>query len=90
MAAYSRSQIVDTLDRFHQRATYGAVAALCGKSPRSVMQGLPRNWRHSWVVNQSSGEPTDYHELMRHPSLFERDRILVTPDELAAWLRDPR
>lgn len=54
------------------------------------MQGMPRNWRHSWVVNQSSGEPTDYHELMRHPSLFERDRILVTPDELAAWLRDPR
>ena len=82
--------IVDLLDRFHQRATYGAVAGVVGKVPRSVMQGLPKNWRHSWVVNQEDGEPSEYHFLQKHPALHERTAVLSSTDDLSAWLANPQ
>ena len=53
-------QILDELDAARQRATYGAVAAVVGASPRALMAGRERNQRHSWVVNLKSGLPTDY------------------------------
>jgi hypothetical protein len=87
---FSLPTIVDRLNEFHQRATYGAVAALVGKTPRNVMQGLKKGWRYSWVVNQETGEPSEYHELQKHPQLFARDTILATPEALAAWLADPK
>jgi len=90
MTARTRDTIVELLDRFHQRATYGALAGVLGKAPRSVMQGLPRNRRPSWVVNQDSGEPSEYHKLQQHPALKERDSVLMSPAELTAWLDDPR
>lgn len=86
---HSVRAIVELLDRYHQRATYGAVAGLVRTSPRSVMQGRKRDWLHSWVVNQSDGLPSEYHELQIHPKLRERERILVTPDELREWLASP-
>jgi hypothetical protein len=52
--------ILELLQQHHQRATYGAVAALLGRTPRTVMQGCPRNWLHSWVVNQDTGRPSEY------------------------------
>jgi hypothetical protein len=87
---HSVKSIVAALDQFHQRATYGAVAGLLGKVPRSVMQGYPKDWRHSWVVNQRDGEPSQYPALKKHPALHERGHILSTPEELAAWLANPR
>jgi hypothetical protein len=87
---FTLKSIVQLLDEYHQRATYGAVGALLGKAPRSVMQGLPRDWKHSWVVNQSDGEPSEYPSLKKHPSLHERPRILPTAEELAAWLANPQ
>ena len=81
--------IIDLLDKHHQRATYGAVAGLLGAVPRWVMRGYPRDWRHSWVVNESTGEPTNYPAAKKHPSLTERERILDTPQKLAEWLANP-
>jgi len=86
---YSVTSIVEQLNRYHQRATYKAVAGLVRKVPRSVMQGSPRDWKHSWVVNQEDGEPSEYPQLKKHPSLHERSRILYTPEELAEWLSNP-
>lgn len=79
--------VLDVLERHRQRATYGAVAELLGKTPRSLMQGLPKNWRNSFVVNQASGEPSEYHDLQKHPALREPETILSTPQELATFLR---
>lgn len=90
MAQHSLEQIVDRLNEFHQRATYGAVAALVRRTPRNVMQGAKRSWRYSWVVAQDDGEPSEYHDLQKHPKLRDRDRILDSADELAAWLQDPK
>lgn len=50
------------------------------------MQGCPRNWLHSWVVTQETGQPSEYPSGMIHPYLEENDRILRTGSELAAWL----
>jgi len=83
----SLESILELLQRHHQRATYGAVAALVGRTPQNVMQGRPRNRLHSWVVNQDTGQPTGYSSPMVHPSLHERAEILSTEKELATWLQ---
>ena len=78
--------ILDLLNEHHQRATYGAVAGLLGVMPRSVLQGRAKNKRHSWIVNQETGLPTDYHDFLMHPALLERDEVLRTAEELATWV----
>ena len=78
--------ILDALDSGHQRATYGAVAALLGKSPRTLMTGCERDQRHSWVVSRKSGEPTGYAPDQVHPSLRERPEVFETKEELGRWL----
>jgi hypothetical protein len=86
---HTLDSILDQLNQFHQRATYGAVAGVVNSSPRSLMVGRDRNPKSSWVVSRQSGEPTGYAEEQKHGSLSERDRILGSPEELRAWLRDP-
>jgi hypothetical protein len=66
------------------------VAELVGSHPRSVLQGRRRNWRHSWVVNQDTGMPTEYPSGMIHPAIAERPEILSTAEELRAWLERQR
>jgi hypothetical protein len=88
MADFTMDQILDALDRNHQRATYGAVAALLGKSPRVLMQGRERDQRHSWVVSRKNGEPTGYEATLVHPALRERDTVLETKEALGRWLAD--
>ena len=83
----SLESILELLQRHHQRATYGAVAALVGRTPQNVMQGCPRNRLHSWVVNKETGIPTKYPAEMIHPALKERDEILSSDQGLAAWLQ---
>jgi hypothetical protein len=78
--------ILDLLNRHHQRATYGAVAGMLGVMPRSVMQGREKNKRHSWIVNQDTGLPTDYHDFLMHPALLEGDEVLRTVEELVEWV----
>jgi len=89
MAITRLDDILDTLNRFHQRTTYGALAGLLGKVPRSVMQGRPKDRRHSWVVSKATSMPTDYPVSMVHPAIKERPRVLTTTPELEAWLSNP-
>jgi hypothetical protein len=86
MTDMTMDQILDALDRGHQRATYSAVAALLGKPPRTLMQGRERDQRHSWVVSRKTGEPTGYTPELLHPDLRERSEVFDTKEELSAWL----
>ncbi|MEP6832468.1 MAG: hypothetical protein ABJB74_03700 [Gemmatimonas sp.] len=88
MTAITTDQILDELDSAHQRATYGAVAAVVGVSPRALMSGRERNQRHSWVVNLKSGLPTDYAEELMHPELTSNDTIIKTKEDLTSWLAE--
>ncbi len=81
--------ILDSLNQYHQRATYGAVAGLVGTIPRSVLSGRPKNWRHCWVVNEESLMPTGYSPLQIHASIAERSRVLTTAEDLKRWLTNP-
>jgi hypothetical protein len=82
----SIDQVLDLLNKHHQRATYGAVAELVGGHARTLLQGRKRNWRHSWVVNQETGLPTEYPSGMIHPAIAERPGILSSAEELGRWL----
>lgn len=83
-------QIIEQLARHRQRATYGAVAGVLGRLPRSVMSGRPKTQENCWVVSVSAGLPTGYGEQDMHPDLLSRSEILSTAEELRAWLRSPR
>ena len=74
VAGYTLDSILDQLNEFHQRATYGAVAGVVNSSPRSLMTGRDRDQRSSWIVSRESGLPSGYAEEQKHPSLTERDR----------------
>lgn len=86
MSEFTMDQILDALDRGHQRATYSAVAALLDRPPRTLMQGRDRDQRHSWVVSRRNGEPTGYTPTQTHPALLERPTVLDSKEELASWL----
>lgn len=86
MPELTLDQVLDALDRDHQRATYGAVASLLGKSPRTLMQGRERDPRHSWVVSRGTGEPTGYSSEQTHPDLREKVEVLETKEQLLRWL----
>ncbi len=81
--------IIDTLDRYHQRATYAAVAAIVNKSPRSLMSGRDRSPRSSWIVSRETSAPTGYSLEQVHPDLAERENVISTPEALRVWLENP-
>ncbi|HEX5074952.1 MAG TPA: hypothetical protein VFW03_17175 [Gemmatimonadaceae bacterium] len=85
----SLEEIVDLLDRHGRRATYGAVAAVLGQSPRSLLRGRERDRRFSWIVNRETGMPTGYREEMIDPRLKESGPVMVTDGELRTWLENP-
>ena len=89
-SAHTIDSILECLEQYHQRATYGAVAALVNSSPRSLMSGRDRNARSSWIVSRRDGQPTGYSPEQLDPSLHERERILSTPEDLRRWLADPQ
>ena len=86
MTAPNMDNVIDALDRGRQRATYGAVAALLGTSPRTLMKGRQRDARHSWVVSHKNGAPTGYTPEITHPELLTNSRIIGTRDELEEYL----
>ena len=86
MSDFTMDQILDALDRSHQRATYGAVAAVLDRPPRTLMQGRERDQRHSWVVSRKNGEPTGYDPSLMHPALRERPEVIDSKEALADWL----
>jgi hypothetical protein len=88
-ASYTIDGIVDQLDRFHQRATYGAVAAVTNRSPRNLMDKRSRSQRDSWVVSRQTGMPTGYDPEQLHPEITSRETILSTREALESWLANP-
>jgi hypothetical protein len=79
-------RIIDALDRERQRATYGALAAVLGKAPRTLMSGRQRDQRHSWIVSRRSGRPSGYDAEQMHPDLLANEKIIETRGDLEHWL----
>ena len=86
MSNLTLDQILDALDRGRQRATYGAVAAVLGHTPRTLMIGRERDQRHSWIVSARSGQPTGYRPDQIHPDLSAHADVLNTKEGLSQWL----
>jgi hypothetical protein len=83
-------QIVEALSRHEQPATYGAVAGLVGRPPKSLMVGRPRDPKHSWIVERRTGRPTGYAPEELHPALprsLETKGLITAPEDLEDWLR---
>lgn len=87
---HTLDHIAEQLARFHQRATYGSVAAVLGQAPRSLMHGRQRAPEYSWIVSAQNHHPTGYADDEKHPSLEERAEVLSTREQLLAWLDNPR
>jgi hypothetical protein len=86
MTTHDLDGIIAALDHHQQRATYSAVAALVGRSPRLLMHGKQREQRNSWIVSKSTGKPTGYADAELHPQLTTNEVVLSDRDELARWL----
>ena len=81
-------EILDCLNSVETRCTYGAVAGIIGGSARGVGERLgPRRPEASWVVNARTGKPTGYIGSEMHSSLFDKDEIISTTDELKKKMR---
>src|SRR5690606_25922562 len=70
---WSLDDILDALANHHQRATYGAVGHLLHRPPFYLMQGRPRDRRHSWIVSKETGLPSGYAEAEMDPALREKE-----------------
>jgi len=88
-ATHTVDSILDQLDQFHQRATYGAVAGIVDSSPRSLMKGRPRDPRSSWIVSGKNGMPTGYEPDQIHPLIKSRPEVLDSRRALESWLQNP-
>jgi hypothetical protein len=86
MPAHDLDAILAALDHHQQRATYSAVAALLGQTPRLLMHGRARAQENSWIVSKSSGRPTGYADGDIHPQLTSTETVLTTREELQSWL----
>jgi hypothetical protein len=83
----SIEEIVDVLDRYRVRATYGAVAAYVGKPATFLMTNLERAPRYSWIVNQETLQPTGYDTSQKHPDLEQNRMVLRSDRKLRDWLQ---
>lgn len=82
----SLDEIVDRLDRHGQRATYGAVAQLLGRSPRGLLRDRERARKFTWIVNRGTGLPSGYADDQIDPRVPGSGPVLATGAELRAWL----
>jgi hypothetical protein len=89
VASPTIDSILEQLDTFHQRATYGAVAGVLNASPRNLMSGRSRGQRDSWIVAHGTGLPTGYSPDQVHPEIGSREQILSTAKDLSTWLESP-
>ena len=84
---YQLSKITSVLSKHHQRASYGAVGNLVGLPARSVMSGQTKSAENSWVVSAKTKKPTGYLTHEMDPNLENRDFVITSDQDLAAWLR---
>ena len=71
-----RERIIDLLDKNQQRASYGAIGGVVDLPAQSVMQGLEKNYRYSWIVNTTTYLPTGYTDEEMHPQLKSKQLVL--------------
>jgi hypothetical protein len=85
-------RFVEFLNRNRIRATYKAVGGAAGIPAQSVGAFLgERCPMASWVVSDSTGEPTGYAEHQKHPDLHSKAEIIDSADELIRRMkREPR
>ena len=81
------TDVIATLARNSQRATYGAVGALVGLPAQSVMHGQSKCPQNSWVVSKRTGCPTGYTSRECAAGLTDGPPAIAKGPELAAWLR---
>ncbi len=86
--AITLDEVLDVLERHHQRATFGAVGGILERDPRSLFNGYVRSPKTSWVVSKSTGLPTGTKDLDYPPGLLENKRVIDAPNELRVWLRE--
>jgi hypothetical protein len=80
--------ILEVLERHHQRATFGAVAAILDREPTSLFAGYVRTPKTAWVVNKTTRLPTGF-ETRDYPlGLREKEHVIATHEELGVWLRE--
>lgn len=71
----SLDDILDILGRHHQRATFGAVAGVLGREPRSLFNGYTRTPKTAWVVNRATGLPTGTNKSDYPDGLLRNERV---------------
>ena len=86
MPAYTLDQILDALNEYRVRATYGAVGRLVDQPASFLMNDLPRTPRNSWIVNKETHEPTGYSDDQKHPDLRMHSMVLEKAAALQDWL----
>ena len=75
--------ILEFLNRVKTRCTYGVVAEILGVPAQSVGRLLgERRPEASWVVNSSTGDPTDYTDAEKHPDLYKKQRMITNAEVL--------
>lgn len=79
---HTRENIIHLLAKHHQRATYSALAGLLGMVPRSVMSGLPKDSKNSWIVAKENGLPSGYSTEAIDSRLSNSGKVIETVEEL--------
>ena len=75
--------VIAFLNAERVRATYGAVAETVGVPARSLGALLGDRRRDaSWIVNASTGLPTDYAPEDAHPDLLSSGEVIASGREL--------
>jgi alkylated DNA nucleotide flippase Atl1 len=82
------TEVILKLNRYCQRATYGAIGEIVGLPARSVMNDQPKSQLNSWVVTKRIGLPTGYRKSECHPNLERCAEIISSAKILATWLRN--
>jgi hypothetical protein len=81
------TELIATLGRHAQRATYAAVGGVVGLPARSVMKGREITPENAWVVSKKYGLPTGYASTDLHPHLQSYPQVISTHEALVQWLR---
>ena len=89
MTDHILDHVLDSLERHRQRATEHAVAEFVGRRPQQLLEGRPRDARHSFVVNAVTRLPSGYRPDEMHPELRVRPGVICSLEQLDEFLRNP-